>query len=54
LELEERRLTVCDPAEDRAAGLTCFGIDNIAEIVQLHKAASQSTSATTEANLPPP
>jgi hypothetical protein len=38
--LEERRLTVCDLAEDRAAGFKCFGIDNIAELVQLHKAAS--------------
>jgi hypothetical protein len=54
LEPEERRLTVSDPAEDRAAGFTCFGIDNLAELVQLHKAASQSTSATAEANLPLP
>jgi hypothetical protein len=30
LEPEQRRLTVCDPAEDRATDFTRFGIDNLA------------------------
>jgi hypothetical protein len=37
LEPEERRLTVCDLAEDRATDFTRFGIGNLAELVQLYK-----------------
>jgi hypothetical protein len=37
LEPEERRLTVCGLAEDRATDFTRFGIGNLAELVQLYK-----------------